>query len=64
MDEQRADQTDNVQKWGRFFGFLAGGVLLGLVSGNIVALGLLGALIGLVAALSVSSRTSTFATSG
>jgi len=57
MDEQQNQHTDGTWRWGRFLGFLAGGMLLGLAVGEPGALGLLGGIVGAVAALS-SHRTS------
>ena len=52
MYEQQTQHADATPKWGRFFGFLAGGIVAGLAVGEPGPLGLLGAIIGLVAALS------------
>ncbi len=57
MDEQQTQHSDVTRKWGQFFGFLAGGIFLGFAVGEPGALGLLGAIVGVVAALS-SRKTS------
>ncbi len=52
MYEQQTQHTDGTRRWGRFFGFLAGGILLGLAVGEPGPLGLIGGIVGVVAALS------------
>jgi hypothetical protein len=53
MDEQRNEQTAGKRNWGWFFVGIAGGALLGIAVGEPGPLALLGAMVGLVATLSV-----------